>query len=134
MAGTYAYVKVKVMTDGNQYEREGSTDWDTPKNRLPNAYRLISETISEIIGIITQRCPHHGLHVSASIQTLTSISWTIINGLTGKLIKSGRYTELNEGDPPVAFMTPLTPEVDAALDKYHTARKHNEQPTLFPVE
>lgn len=122
--GTFRWVRVKIRTKPYQeYKREGETDWVATKESLAASYKLISEIVVELLDILIERSPHNGLDPTKPPVELDSISWNIYNGRTNKLVKGGRYTELKEGDPPIAFMTPLLSIVDEALEQYHEARK-----------
>lgn len=114
---TWTRVKIKVETTEKRYEREDETDWCAAKEKLPLGYKLASELIS---GVLTQILESpYGLPPP----DIESINWSLYNGLTGKYMKGGRYTELKEGDPPVAFMTNLTRIVDQTLKRYYKAQK-----------
>ena len=130
MAGTYTYVKVKVKTENQQYEREGETDWVPAKEKLPAAYKVIADILIEIIEILIQRNPHFGLNPKEPPPRLESFSWRIY-ARTGKGIKGGTYNELQEGDPPVALMTPLPTDIDRTLEKYHQAQSDARQLSLL---
>ena len=122
MAGTFSKVKIKVATENRVLEREVTTDWVSTKQRYPAAYELIGDLIFACIECIATRNPDDGISPSAPIEKLEYITWSIYNGQTGKYYRGGRYTELKEGDPPVAFMTPLPKKIDDILDVYHKLR------------
>ena len=122
MAGTYAIIKAKVFTENNLYEREDVTDWVSAKEKIPAAYKVAGDLIFGIIRKITKENPPPKLH---------EIVWSIYNRPSrhvssftqGKFLKGGRYSELEEGDPPIAFMYPFPTRIDTALEAYHKARR-----------
>ena len=125
MAGVISKVKIKVATENRIMEREDFTDWVDRADRYPAAYALIGDIIFECIKRICERNPHHGISPYDPIKTLEYITWSIYNGQTGTYYKGGRYDELNEGDPPVSFMTPLPKKIDDILAVYHKLRKES---------
>ena len=134
MAGTWTQVKIKVNAIDQEkvpqsYERSDETDWVPTAEKMPAAYELAAALIGEVIHRLVERSWHNGFSPYTPVPKITSITWRIFSR-NGKLIKGGRYTELSEGDPPIAFMTPLPTTIDDALKTYHEARNKDQQPPL----
>ena len=127
MAGTFVWVKIKVKTDTRQYQREDETNWISTKEKIQAAYEVIADNLIDIIDMLTKRDPHRGLSPRDPSPQLESFSWAVMSRYN-KFIRGGTYSELKEGDPPVAFMTPLPTRIDRALEKYHQERNKQGDP------
>ena len=118
---TFTWVKVKVEFSERLYEQEGETAWCSAKEKLPLSYEVIGDLVCRIIKKEIEISLRYG------VPDLISISWSIFNGPTNKYMKAGRYTEFKEGDPPIAFMTPLPIEVNEMIEQYHQARRASKK-------
>ena len=120
MAGTYAIVKIKVFTESRLYEREDETDWVSAKEKIPEAYKVASNLIIDVIQkIIKEPNPPKLKKIVWGIHNAPSRH--VSNPFCGRFLKGGEYTEFEEGDPPIAFMTRLDTRVDDMIKLYREA-------------